>query len=478
MLVRFAQSIIVAVPLALFGWLVNQEIVPSGTFAVRHVTGEPSPFLDELLPEARVDEHGVITDEPVFFFAHPHRSFDTVEAEVRFKNDGVPIVELGALGNAEAQAYDLKPLQNLIVDRLDWHRSEQGGLVLLQRHPVYADMDAFLADPPPVSEMATYHASPPKPFVLPGYAPSPETRAVDVSLRGFHEFKTYVKDETLTFDFAYTDMNRDDGADPVSVVVLNAAGEPVADARAPDDGNLEGNSPAATLRHVALSVPGLPEGVYKISMQGGRDIFWRTISTTQQKMVFLNNVYLGDEVGYRDEPRAVTFWTEAKRVSFATRHAEGLQTVVFGFSSLAHVIDEPYRRFAFDVEEPGVLPVHTEAGDLEVATDGHVAFSSEMYFNPDPVRLAYDTDLDRLGVNYVLAAYEPPKRDGDWYVARAAFDAKDIVLKDGAWKFAVSAPGVKELETSLTVGRIDMIWTREPFIDYVRSRLGLGEERL
>lgn len=463
MLVRLVQLLIVAVPIATFAWLATQEIVPSGTFVVRHTVGEASPFIDELLPDARVDEHGVITDDPVFFFVHPHRHFDAVEAEVWFQNETVPIVELGALGNVEAQAYDLHPLQNRVIDTLGWERIEDDGMVLLQREPAYASVDAFLSDPPPVSEVATYHASLTEPYVLPGYAPSAETRVVDVSLRGFHEFKTYVKGETLSFDFAYMDMNRDDGADAVTVVVTNVDGQPVADGRASDDGNVDDDARATGLRHVTVSAAGLPEGTYKLAMQGSRDIFWRTITTTQQKMVFLNNLFLGDEVGYQPVPRPVTFWTEAKHLTFATRHVEGLQAITHGYSSSALVIDEPYKRFALDVDETGVVPVHTEAGDLEITADGHVAFAEDMYFNPDPVRLTYNTDLDRLGVNYVLAEYVSPEKVGDWYVARATFDTAELVLDEGAWKFVVSTPGIKDLGASLTVGRIDMIWTREPF---------------
>lgn len=463
MITRLAQLFIIAVPVAAFVWLLNQEIVPSGVFFVRHAVGEASPFIDELLPEVRVDEHGVVTDEPIFFFVHPQRHFDRVDAEVWFKNDSVPIVELGALGSVETQAYDLRPLQNRIVDALDWFRLEKDGLVLLQREQTYRGIDEFLADPPPVSEIAAYQTSFAKPYVLSGYAPSSASRVVDVSLRGFHEFKTYVKNETLSFDFAYMDMNRDDGADAITILVTNADGEPVADARASDDGNVEDDARATDLRHVIIFATGLSEGVYKVALQGSRDIFWRTITTTQQKIVFLNNLFLGDEVGYQPSPRPVTFWTEAKHLSFTTRHVEGLQNVTSLLSSAGPLaIDEPYKRFAYDVGQTGIVPIATERGDLEVTADGHVAFSPDMYFNPDPVRLAYNTDLDRLGVNYVLAEYVSPEKVGDWYVARTTFDTSALVFDEGAWKFVVSAPGIKDLGASLTIGRIDMIWMREP----------------
>jgi hypothetical protein len=126
-------------------------------------------------------------------------------------------------------------------------------------------------------------------------------------------------------------------------------------------------------------------------------------------------------------------------------------------------VDEPYKRFVLEVAEDGVVGAAAERGDLEVTVDGHIAFAPEQYFNPDPVRLMYNTDLDRLGVDYVLAAYEPPHQEGDWYVARVEFDTDVMVFAEGAWKFVFSAPGIKDLGASMTVGRIDMIWRRQPF---------------
>lgn len=460
---RIAQLAILAIPVALFLWLLRQELVPSGVFVVRHEVGDASPFVDNLLPDSRLDAEGNVVDDPVFFFAHPHRHFNAVEAEIWFRNDGAPIVELGALGNEETQAYDLKPLQNRILDRLEWRRVRDGGTILYQRDAGYDSIEAFLADPPDVSEIATYHASLAKPYMLEGYAPSNDARVIDVSLRGSHEFKTYIKNETLSFDFAYMDMNRDEGADAITLVVTNAAGQPVADARASDDGDVTDGARATGLLRVSLSVPNLPEGAYKVQMQSSRDVFWRTITTTQQKAVFLNALFLGDEVGYKSEPGPVAFWTEAKHLSFATRHVEGLQGIVAGASSSMLMIDEPYKRFALEIRENGVVPVVAERGDLEVTADGHVAFSSEMYFNPDPVRLTDQTDLDRLGVNYVLAEYVAPETRGDWLVARATFDTSRMVLDEGAWKFAISAPGIRDAGGSIAIKEINMTWTREPF---------------
>ncbi len=470
MLTRLVQLLLILTPIALFGWLLHQEIVPSGTFVITHAMNETSPFIDRLLPDQRVSPPEQNTDgewfqmvkgDPAFFFVHPHRSFQTVEADIWFQNETVPIVELGVLGDVQSQSYSLEPLQNLILDNLRWPRIESSGLVLLQRQTTYPSINAFLENPPPMSEIATYQASLTQPFGLEGYTPQSESTVVDVSLRGFHEFKTYIKDEMLAFDFAYMDMNRDEGADGISILVTNADGVPVGDARASDDENVLSDAKPSGLRRISVAIPALPEGVYKVALQVDRDIFWRTITTSQQKMVFLNNVFLADEVAYREPGKSVHFWTEAKHLAFVTRHAEGVQSVGTGLRIC--VVTVPYARCELEVTEEGVQEVVTERGDLEVTTDGHVAFASGMYFNPDPVRLVYNTDLDRLGVNYVIASYTSPRREGNWFVAHATFDASKMVLDKGTWKFVVSTPGITSLGASMNIGRIDLNLLRDPF---------------
>jgi hypothetical protein len=466
---RILQVIILLLPVLVFGWLLWQELVPSGVFVVSHQVGERSPFIDGLLPDGRVEEPmqdfdgdlvQAIIDDPVFFFVHPHRGFDSVEMEVWFKNDAVPIVEMGGLAQEAGQVYDLQPLQNLLIDQSTWSRLEQNGVTLLQRERTFERIADFLVNPPPRYEIATYHYQLTRPYVIEGYIPSSEERVIDVSLRGFHEFKTYVKDETLRYEIAYMDMNRAEGPDPVSVVVVNEFGEPVGSAYASDDGDTSGEGRPSSLKTLSVSIPNLSEGVYKVELRAERDVFFRRLTTSQQKIVFMNNLYLGDEVAWKESARAVSFWTEAKNLAFQTQHAEGVQDVQVGEEKVNIV--EPYARYPFTVLEDGVVRTTLPKADALVHTDGHIAFSPDQFFNPDPVRLRETTDLDGLGVNYVIADYTSPERVGNWLVSKAVFDTRVLFQDEGAWKFTFSTPGIRDLGAQLDVGRINMTWTRAP----------------
>lgn len=464
-LIRLIQLFFIAIPVAAMAWLLNQWFVPTGEFVVQHVVGEPSPFIDELKPETRVgevikNEEGkavqAVTDDPAFFFVHPHRDdfFDQVVLEVWFQNETLPIVELGGLARVNPETYTLYPLHNRLIDESDWYRIDEDGLVLLQREATYSSVAEFFTNPPSRDEVAVYRTGFDVPYRIDDYQPRNTTQTINVSLRGHHEFKTYIKNETLDFLFQYMDMNREEGEDVVRITVFNESGQPVAEARAGDDGNITDDAVVDYgLKEVRLLAHGLPEGVYKVVMNTTRDVFFRNIITSQQKIVFLNTLFIGDEVGYREPWAGATLLTESKRLRFQTRHAEGVQTVTAGDQTLE--VAEPYKWYTLTMLGDGLASVVIPTGDVEVVAEGKFAFSPSQYFNPDPIALNAYTTIDQLGVDYVLAQYQSPRKEGDWLVATIPFVAWDLYDEDQTWKFSFSTPLIKELAAQLLVHRID-----------------------
>ena len=258
--IRLGQVFLFLIPIGIFCFLLRQELVPSGVFKVSSTVGESSPFIDRLLPDQRVfpaavDQDGDMTQtiisDPVFFFAHPHRGFDQVEAEVWFKNSGVPIVELGGFVREPGQVYDLKPLQNFLLDNLFWLKLEQDGLTLWQRQPVYKNLDEFLRAAPANERVAAYNFSLARDFVLSGYAPSATWRDFPVSLRGFHEWKVYVQNETLSVKANFQDNNPESGVRDVSLLVYDSSGNLVVQKQ---------SAAAAKKTELFLTVPNLSTG--------------------------------------------------------------------------------------------------------------------------------------------------------------------------------------------------------------------------
>ncbi len=481
-LTRLIQSVIILIPILLFGWLLWQDLVPTGRLVINYDVGDLSPFVNRLLPGERAllpiklpDSSWAqqVIDEPTYFTVEPPRHFDTVEMELVWANDAVPIVEVGGVASEDGSQILLKPLQNLIVEQSDWSRIEADNTVLLQREPTYDSIEQFLTNAPR-DQIATYHYDLTRPYTLAYYWPTNWTRTLDVSLRGSHQFKTYIKNETLNFDIAYQDMNREGGSDSVRAIVTDWTGAEVVQEIMPDDNNIYDNSNASGLHHIEIEAPDLSEGVYKVELRAGSDIFFRQIKTTQSKIVFLNNVYLGDEVGYRAEDRPVSFWTEAKNLTFQTHHADGAQEVTIAGDIMA--IPVPHERYDYEVVYGDTVRVDSPQGDLIVYSDGHIAFDPSHYFNPDPVRLAWNTDLDTLGINYIIAEYESPTLVNGWYSTTVEFDTSWLVKEEDAWKFVLSTPGIDDLQETVWISEINLVFVREPLtwsklIQEIKERL-------
>ena len=466
-LTRLIQVVIISIPIVLLGWLVNQQFAPNGSFRVQYSVGLSSPFIDRLLPDARVNQPEQegrewvekLIGDPVFFFVHPQRQFDRAKFEIWFQNKDVKIVEFGGLARKNPEVYDLQPMQNLLIDQSNWFRLDDGETILLQRNKTFESIQEFLLNLPAPDKIAVYHTDLLLPFRLQEYKASDDLQTINVSLRGHHEFKTYINRETLFDRFEYTDMNRDEGADPIVVTVFDEQGRPVADARADDDLDLTKLGRPSRMRSLEVAVDGLEEGVYKIVFDSSRDIFIRNIKTTQNKFVVMNGVYLGDEIAYREPAQSVELFTTAKRIQAQTRHSDGVQTVHVGNKSFS--IEEPYQLYTFSSESPGVIDIDVEKVDIELFVDQPIAFSAETFFNPEPNRLRYYTDMDAEGLDYVIAEYQSPEKRGGWYVANVDVDLNRLFFetekpnltffREGNWKFVFSLPGIVEQNASMFV---------------------------
>lgn len=478
------QVFIVAIPVLVFFWLLQKDITPGGRFAVEYRVDALSPFVDRFLPDARVQaptagpdgSYSLVVDEPAYAAVHTPGDFDTLEATLLFQNTDQPIIELGILQNEDPLQYDLQPIQNLLIDGSSWSRIEENGLVFLQREKVYTSIADFLAQPPHRDAIATYHFDLPDAYRIPGYTSQNALTTTEVSLRGYHEITTYIKNEPLLLQADFMDMNREYGEDPVSLLVFNETGEVVAEEMLVDDGMIENTNRGSSLRSLTLVKNDLPEGVYKIILKANRDIFFRRIVTRQRYITFVGSVYLGDEVGYKDSVTPVQFYTSGKHLSFFTYHADAVQRIGIGSGSLN--LPEAQTRYDYNVTDDGLVAVSAASGDFTMTQDGLTAFSRDQFFNPYPTRLTSTTDLDALGINFIIARYATPLLENGWLKATATFDLKTAWKKGEDIKLILSAPGIKSLQKSFHIHGLDLMYirpslTRAEFWSKVKTFIGL-----
>lgn len=474
---RFLRLIIVLIPLMLLAWVGWSYLDLDGETTIVWEASDVSPFVHGLRPTGRVepvrdDGNGAfhrLSGDPIYLSVTPPGNYETVNVDVWFAPHEQPMVELGATVNAQAGQIDLRSLWHKTLEELGWSTVRDGDLALYQRQRVYDSVDDLLRDPPPLSSIATYHTNLPEPEAMPRAWTGGAPVMNNVSLRGNHEFLAATDGRMLTLDVMYMDMNRNVGADPVAVRVYQN-GETVALVDIPDDGVVDTTNASLERKTFRVEATGLMPGLVKVELQANNDIYWRSISSSLPKMTFTRNVFVGDEVGYVDDVRPVTLWTDAQHLTFFTRHAEGVQKVMVGDQTVDVAI--PHEHYDVENDRSGLTKVTIPKGDLLVVTDGRVAFSPEAFFNPFPVQLDDRTDLDKLQVDYIIAKMSEPRRSDAWTVNGAEFWMPELEVEsardeatgsqEGSRRFVISLPRVHEREAYVDVHKVELTFRRPP----------------
>lgn len=485
MIKRLLQLAIIAIPVGLFLWLLVIDIAPSGERAVSWAPDQPSPFIDRLLPDDRlldqqINEQGEmyvsIMKEPVYFGLHlPYTAFDQMNVALTFRNDDQPIVELGSLIDSQSQAYDLQPLHNQLIDDLNWEVIERDGIYLYQRELTYGSLASFFDDPPERSSVAVYHADMETPYRLATYQPLGAYQTFDVSLRGYHKFVTYIKDEPFDLAVSWMDMNRTSGADEGVIRLRNEDDEVIYEHFFDDDSNTTENQ-ISNDGYARIVQDNLPEGVYSVELSGTSDIFWREITTSQRYVTFVNKIYIADDVGHLAQPRPTTFYTNAKHLTVQTFHADAMQRLTVASQDI--LVDATHEKFFHTVDDVGVVLGYSPVGDIEIMGDGKFAFSASSFFDPDPVSMNAYTNVDVQGIDYILTTYVSPEQDGDWLVGSGTFDLGTLYGQEEV-KMTVSVPGIEAFQGMVDVKAIDVTFVHEAldwkgFLSAVRERFPFG----
>ena len=230
------------------GWLLFMAIVPSGKISYVYDFTKPNYFIGKLTPQERVekirDGQQKIIGNPVYFSLHTPRRFNKAKLTLKYKEtefpngksaSGVtlPIIEAGILANKTIWQYDLKPMENKIIDQLamSWNTVQESEVILLQRENRYKTINEFLSNLPLRNEIALYSYELKDDYIIEGYEPrelSFEYQPKELSsehselssfyaLRGAYQFYTYIKNEDLDFIFNFIDINKNRDSEPIDL---------------------------------------------------------------------------------------------------------------------------------------------------------------------------------------------------------------------------------------------------------------------
>lgn len=456
-------------------------IVPSGQ--IRYETGfsKPHSFIGKPGPKERVmvdyDKSVLeVFGGPLYFSLLTPRSFDEAELTIKYRyldysQVEAPIIEAGVLVDGALWRYDLKPVNNEIINILsrEWLVIKDGGKLLLQKEEKYDTIDSFISNPPQKDRIALYNTDLDIDYVLPDYRKSEDVRSIlgskKDSLRGSFEILTYIKDEELFFGMDIVDLNKNKDADPVELLLFYDS-TLLTSARLSDDGIATDNKKVLESRVINLKAADLPEGVYKVLLKAGDDIVVRNLRSNQSRIVFRNKLWL-----YEGDLLA-DIYTDGTLLNAQTTNPGKLQTVdVFQAEEICQPwesricresspveleLSETYKLFTLPLSG-GINRISLENDDIIISGNGLFAFDSLSYFNPLFKKIDNSTKLEELSADYIFADYiEPWDQDG-WLVKKIKFDISRAYRENGKYGFLISIPGLRAEDRKDPAIEIDKI---------------------
>lgn len=452
-------------PLIILGFFLIKDILPSGILETTLTPNQKSAFINSPLPQERITKEkeffSLIADPVYFTISPPPGHFDNLELEITFQAKNTPILEIGPQMNIFTQAFDLKPLWQETLTNSNWHFTNFGQTSIWHKSEKISDFNQVL-DLERSPQTLIYHHEVTTPFIIPNYQPNTQLKQISLDARGSHKLQTYLKNEDLNIDFVFTDMNRVIGPDEINIKIFNSDNQQVFSKRVPDDGN-ERNDQQVTRHDISISIPNLPEGVYEIDIQTTSDIFLREIETTLSKLVFQNKLHLADPIGWRNSSPRTVFITDGNEFSMQTLHVEGVQTILLDNQKLE--MKEPHKKEQFLFESASWRRLEIPKANIEISTNGVIAFDPSFAFNPNPRRLTPWTNIEKSQTETIISTYKTPEKIGNWYKAQAFFSAPTLPKIDNdSWRFVISAPGISDFDGEVKIKSIKATFRRSPLL--------------
>lgn len=449
---RLASLILIFLICSIFLYL---KIVPGGhivyskDYSFKFNFGQG--FIYNFTPQERVEvEKGALPrlkGDPVYFSVFTPRTFNKAKLKLsyyRHLDQEVPIIEAGVLADNLIWRYDLKPIENRILDNLKsfWPILESEPLIL-QSQKYYDRAEDFLNDlsenklkdcPGGVLEcLATYN------YELdldlkPNFSNYEEALVVDIPLRGTHSLYIYTEKNKLNLDIDFVDLNLDKTSDDISLI-LSKNGKVVASENLVDN-NLDKDSDLEELKSLSIAVSDIDAGVYKLEIKISDDVVIKKIESSSNRLVFSSRLWPVSS------PGDLKFYTDSNYLFLKALGPASLQE--FSFGSEIYSLKEPYNKEEFFLNKPGAInEINLEKDDVILENSGVFALSKDALFNPRVKKVdVYFKPNEKI--KYIVANYTPPKIDeSGLFTKTVEFDMSHVYREDGRYNFALSVPNLK-----------------------------------
>lgn len=419
-------------------------------------------FLHKLGPKERLLENNKVIGDPVYFNVRTSRNFSKVKMTLKYKIGSAILgdneylnIETGVLMDKSNWRYNLYPVfnqkMNEILDK--WYVVKNGQTVLAQKNKNYSNIEDFI-NQKDFSSTVLYNYNLNYNYILSDY--EPDNKIIDIyNLRGSYSFYTYIKNEDLKIDFSFLNEKIDDNKKPSVFVYYQ-------DQLILEDTLSTNNS----LSSFNLFLADLPEGVYKVEIKVDDDWLTKKLVSYNSKIVFINRIWLNDlSTGFN-------IWSNKRNFKIKSFSAKCLSDIKINNEIFS--VNEIYKQFDFSITktiENNLNEISSDSCGLLIETDGLFSFSEDSFFNPVISKLSEESDWNTI--NTVIANYEPPKKENDYYISEIEMDLHSAIRDKDGYRFIISAPFLKNLNNNeyVELTEINMEFEGSNLIDKIKSIL-------
>ena len=451
--IRVYKILLITAMVVLFLFLIYQYAAFSGELTIKYSFCDDPSLITQLTPNGRALEpeknlktkecYQRMVGEPVYFTATAPRSFDVADVSLVYKNPTQSIIEMGIQRSIEWK-FDLQPFENKFIDDSTWDRQDRDNIILLQKNKNFDSVDDFVNNIPIDTRIATYNYNLPYEFTIDNYQPSENILEINKTLRGRHEFYTYLEDENLDFTFTWQDINRAYPDDNFIVKIYKADTE---------IHNVVESSTDSDKHEKQVQLTNLSGGLYRIVIEVSDDILIHNIKTKQHLLVAKDKLFLVDNTEYGLEEKPSIVYTNSDEFLFKTDHPTGIQTVAIGEEEFSVDAMNKFLEWETQVEDMNTFKsMSVPRNDLIIQGYGYLAFSEDSYFDPNYKidELRSTTDIEEY--DYLVAAnYESPQKERRWQTANTSFKLNGVPGDRKTLNFVLSAPELDEVKDDIII---------------------------
>lgn len=441
-------------------WILALRFPVSGTFVTQTDFSGDNAYIYPFLPAERTTSPGKqaegwvgqrVVSDPVYLNVRTPGPYKTMEVSMEYRALRQPLLEVGIVRDTAGTQLDMQPLYSEILDQPDWKKiiSPNGLSGYVRNRISAARLDGEASGLAVWSASSTIYAL--------ADAVLAEKKSYTVSLRGAHDFWMVPAGGQIDLDLEVQDVNRSRSGGILAFSVTKGE-ESIWQNAVGTGGTLDRGY--GSVLPVSVKLQNLTPGVYRVRLLADDDIFIRNIATRNVHWVMGTRLVVGDVVGYSTSTNGLRVWTTARHAVAETFHKEGLQTIVFG--SAQGKLTKTHSSVRMDRKDAVTEPVELAVprGDARLILDGYYALEKSAFFEPQPRKLAPETDAVAEGLLGVITPYQRSYSSGqDWRKSIFSFQIPENMENV---RLVLSAPGLASRAGAVDVHNVQVKFVREP----------------